>query len=75
MSSEPAPVRAESNTKYEPGYGEEPDTAAPPGSFDDLEGGDDVDVKDAERDGEYHGRHDENPTNGSDEPLQMKEDG
>lgn len=65
---------ASADTKEEPGYGEEPDTAAPPDSFEDFSGhydnGQDQSVTPA---------HDiERPQSTAaarDEPLQMKEDG
>lgn len=74
VSSEPAPAKTESSSKYESGYGEEPDTAAPPASFDHHEDSG-AQATEAENHEEYHEHYDENPANAPDEPLQMKEDG
>ena len=69
------PMKVE--VKEEPGYGEEPDTAAPPDSFDDYAAG----TEDS-----HAQNYDDEPQNmdrfqgnmgasARDEPLQMKEDG
>lgn len=77
VASEPsAPSKSAVNPREEPGYGEEPDTAAPPASFEDYPGNQDDDYK--EDNGTYDGADDKYQSTAPaarDEPLQMKEDG
>lgn len=65
------------NPKEEPGYGEEPDTAAPPASFEDDAGNHDGDY--AEDTGTFEDvegdKYQTTAPAARDEPLQMKEDG
>ncbi len=69
---------ASADVKEEPGYGEEPDTAAPPDSFDDYAGNNES-IKEEDRTpmmGGYIDRPQSTTvTAARDEPLQMKEDG
>lgn len=72
-----APSKATSNLKEEPGYGEEPDTAVPPASFEDDSGNHEVEYE--EDNGKYDytegDKYQNNAPAARDEPLQMKEDG
>lgn len=73
-----APVPTPADIKVEPGYGEEPDTAAPPESFDDFSGQNE-DIKEETATPMITGDFDRPRSTVyaavRDEPLQMKEDG
>ena len=73
-----APVSASAEAKEEPGYGEEPDTAAPPDSFDDYAGNNE-DIKEEAatpmNGGDFDRARNTFAAGARDEPLQMKEDG
>lgn len=73
------PANLEHGTKEEPGYGEEPDTAAPPTTFDDFNGGT-ADSAHDQNDQDQEDTLDDNYNHSAaggyeDEPLQMKDDG
>ncbi|KAK5327101.1 hypothetical protein LTR70_001843 [Exophiala xenobiotica] len=78
LAESSAPVPAAADLKVEPGYGEEPDTAAPPDSFDDFSGQNE-DMKEETTTpmmvGDIDRPRSTNFVAARDEPLQMKEDG
>ena len=73
-NSEPMP--APTAIKAEPGYGEEPDTAPPPESFEDFApGSNDVKEEYSQYNDDMDRSYSTAPAAVKDEPLQMKEDG